>query len=356
MYKIIIKPLLFWLNIERAKRVVILLLQVLERIPVARMLLRRSYLVEDTSLECEVFGLRFPNRVGLAAGFDVNGDITSVLGDLGFGFVEVGTVTPLPQDGNPKSRIFRLPKDRAIVQRLGNPNRGWEYVIERLRGRKHDTIVGCNIAQNSTTQVVDAGKDLLKCFRNFYQYADYFTVTIQYHSLTGGDSIAVVEAITEQLSSLFEFRRGQSDYRPILVKLPADLSDDMIDAVTDVLITTPLDGVVAIAGSHSRRGLETAPVNVSRIGAGRLSGRPIKERAVEVVRRVHERSGGAYPIIGVGGMSSAEDVKEMMEAGASLVQIYTGFIYEGPSLIGDVCRSMIAEEPTVDSVAPVEEI
>lgn len=347
MYQIFIKPILYWLNIETAHRLVILVLRIAGRLPFFRALLRSIYRVDHPSLEREVFGLRFRNPVGVAAGFDVSGEITSELGAIGFGFVEVGAITPEPQLGNPKPRIFRLPEDRALINRLGHPNRGWAYAISRLRGRGSDVVVGCNIARNNNTPHSGAAKEYLKCFRNLYQYVDYFTVNIDYKYFAFESEQTPKERMVDLLTPLFEFRRGQSDFRPILIKVLADLDDDTLDMISEVLIETPLDGVVAVSGTSSRDSLKSTATAIEGIGKGRLTGAPLRERALEVVRRIHTNTGGAYPIIGAGGIMSAEDARAMLEAGASLVQLYTGLVYEGPSLAGDICRGLIASEASV---------
>ncbi len=344
------------MNIERAQRAVVWALRIINRVPFGNSILRKSYRVDHTSLECDVFGIHFKNPIGIAAGFDVNGEIINQLDAIGFGHIEVGSITPEPQNGNPKPRVYRLSKDQAIINRMGHPNRGWGFAIKHFKRRNPNIIVGCSITNNSSSEPSKISRDYLKSFRNLYQYVDYFTVKVDFSLLVCSDKMTPEMAITNLLNPLFDFRRGQNDYRPIMIKLPADLSDEMVDSVTDVLIHTPLDGVVAVSGTTKREGLKTSNNNISKIGAGRLSGTPIKERALEVVRRVHDRSGGGYPIIGVGGVDSADDVRAMLDAGASLVQIYTSFIYSGPSIVGEICRGLIDEEPTPDSVAPLSEI
>ena len=344
MYRKFIKPLLFSLTIERAHRVVILFLRVVGLIPGGRWLLHKCYAVEHPSLEREVFGIRFKNPVGLAAGFDRNGEAFRELAALGFGFVEIGTVTPKPQPGNPRPRIFRLPKDNAIINRIGLANRGLDATIRHLR-RPHDgVIVGCNIGKNTSTPVENAPADYLKLFRNLYQYADYFTVNISCDNSCREGLTHTREHILRILEPLFDFRRGQNQYRPIMLKVSPDMPDEVVDRVTDILLETPLDGIVATNGTHRREGLQTSRMSLEKIGSGRLSGAPLTRRAVEIVRRIHTRSGGTYPIIGVGGLMTPDDVRAMLDAGADLVQLYTGYIYEGPGLIGEICRSLIADE------------
>ena len=347
MYRRIIKPLLFSLNIERAHHVVLLMLRIFGLIPGGRWLLRKCYAVEHPALEREVFGMRFANPVGIAAGFDRNGEAFRELAALGFGFVEVGTVTPRPQTGNPRPRVFRLPKDNAIINRIGLANRGLETAIRHLRRPHGGVIVGCNIGKNTSTPAENAPADYLKLFRNLYQYADYFTVNISCDNSCREGTTHTRDHILQILNPLFDFRRGQNQYRPIMLKISPDMTDEVIDRITDVMLETPLDGIVATNGSHNREGLKTSRTTLEKIGSGRLSGAPLTRRAVEIVRRIHTRSGGTYPIIGVGGLMSADDVRAMLDAGADLVQLYTGYIYEGPGLVRDVCRALIADAERV---------
>ena len=343
IYRRIIKPILFSLSIERAHAVVLLLLRIIGRIPGGRWLLRTCYAVEHPALEREVFGRKFRNPVGLAAGFDHNGEAVRELAALGFGFVEVGTVTPKPQTGNPRPRVFRLPKDNAIINRVGLCNKGLERVQENLRRPHDEVIVGCNIGKNTGTTSENAPSDYLKLFRNLYQYADYFTVNISCDNACNEGTSHTREQILRILDPLFDFRRGQNQYRPIMLKVSPDMSDEAIDRISDILLTTPLDGSVAANGSLLRDGLQTSRESLDKIGNGRISGAPLTARTVEIVRRIHTCSGGNYPIIGVGGLMSADDVRAMLDAGADLVQLYTGYIYEGPALVGDICRALVAD-------------
>lgn len=352
MYRKLIQPILFSLTIERAHRLVLHLLRLVGSIPGGRWLLRRCWAVRHPALEREVFGLRFPNPVGLAAGFDTDGEAIREFSALGFGFIEVGTITPRPQNGNPRPRIFRLTKDRAIINRLGLPNQGLEQMIDRLRRPRNGVIVGCSIGRNAATPPDEDAGDYLRLFRNLYQYADYFTVNV---CCSNGDceaSTHSLEHLQRILDPLFDFRRGQNQYRPILLKLSPDLSDEEIDRITDLVVDTPLDGIVATNGTHLRKGLLTSRSSLDHIGSGRLSGAPLHHRSVEVVRRIRQRAGEGYPIIGVGGLMSPADVREMLDAGASLVQLYTGYVYEGPSLVKQTCRMLLnPEQPAAEATA-----
>ncbi len=355
LYNKIIKPLLFSLSIERAHRFALFLLRMVGRLPGGRWWLHRTYAFEHPSLEREVYGLTFKNPVGMAAGFDINGESFRELSALGFGFVEIGTLTPRPQEGNPRPRVFRLQRDLATVNRMGLPNRGLEYALEQLRGDHYGMVVGCNIGCHLDTLPSKVPNDYLKLFRNLYQYADYFTVNINCDNETQESSGPSDERLHQILDPLFDFRRGQNQYRPILLKISPDLSDEEVDRMADMMINTPLDGIVAVSGTNSRQGLDTSISALTRVGSGRLGGMPLKERALQVVRRIHARAKGTYPIIGVGGLFSADDVRAMLEAGASLVQLYTGFIYEGPATAGNICRGLVevkeSAEPAPDALS-----
>ncbi len=350
MYRRIIRPLLFTFRIERAHRLVLRLLRLAGMLPGGRWLLERCFAVRHPVLEREVFGLRFPNPIGLAAGIDCNGEVVRELAAAGFGFVEVGTLTPRPQPGNPRPRIFRLPEDSAVIHRTGRPNRGLEAAIRRLRKPHRGAIVGCNIGKNTCTSPEEAAADCLKLFRNLYQYVDYFTVSID---CDGCDHTR--EEILGILNPLFDFRRGQNHYRPIMFKVSPDMADETIDMITDILIGTPLDGIVATYGTRSRDGLRSDFETIGRIGTGALSGAPLTRRSLGIVRRIHTRSGGNYPIIGVGGIMTPDDARAMFEAGADLIQLCTGLIYEGPRLVREICRTLIADAEAAGAPAETAE-
>lgn len=304
-------------------------------------MMRKLYAVEDPALEREVFGIHFRNPIGMAAGFDRNGEVFNELDALGFGFVEIGTITPQPQPGNPKPRVFRLPDDKAIMNRLGLNSHGLERAISNIRNRNGRLVIGCNIGKNSATAPENAPQDYLRVFRNLYQYVDYFTVNVSYNTSFKQYVPRTRESIISILEPLFDFRRGQNQYRPILLKISPDLSNEDIDMMTDIMVDTPLDGIVATNGTVRHTGLATDAEHLKRLGAGIVSGHPLTKRSVEVVRRVYERSNGTYPIIGVGGIMTPADAKAMLDAGATLVQIYTGYVYNGPNFVGEICQELI---------------
>lgn len=352
MYQRIIRPWLFSLSCEQSHRMAILLLRIAGFIPGGRWLLRRCCAVEDPSLEREVFGVKFRNPIGMAAGFDRNGEVYDELAAMGFGFVEIGSITPRAQSGNPTPRIFSLQRDRAVINRVGHPNRGLEVALRNLRHGHTGVVLGCNIACNASTRAEEAPQDYLRSFRNLYQYVDYFTVDLSGDDVQDERIVRSERYIRSVLDPLFDFRRGQNHYRPILVKISPDLTDEEIDLVTDILIATPLDGVVATNGTTSREGLKASPSSLKRIGAGRLSGHPLTARSIEIVRRIHERSGGNYPIIGSGGMMTPDDVEAMLAAGADLVQLHTGYLYGGPQLLKEICHRLMPkpEVPAADAL------
>ena len=329
------------LGAERVHDISVALLHLLGKVPGARWLMRKLYAVEDPRLEREVFGMHFRNPIGMAAGFDRNGEVFNELAALGFGFVEIGTVTPLPQTGNPKPRVFRLPDDVAIMNRVGLCNKGLERVISNIRERNKGLVLGCNIGKNSATAPEDAPQDYLRVFRNLYQYVDYFTVNVSYNTSFKQYVPRTRESIISILEPLFDFRRGQNQYRPILLKISPDLSNEDIDMMTDIMVDTPLDGIVATNGTVRHTGLTTDAEMLKRYGSGAVSGKPLTKRSIEVVRRVYERSNGTYPIIGVGGIMTPADATAMLEAGATLVQVYTGYVYNGPNFVGDICKELI---------------
>lgn len=332
---------------ERAHSLSVLLLRIADKTPAAKWILHKLYAVEDKSLEREVFGIRFRNPIGIAAGYDRNGEIFRPLSALGFGFIEIGTVTPRPQQGNPKPRVFALPEDSAILNRIGLASKGLEAVIENVRKEHEGIILGCNIGKNTVTPPEEAAMDYLRVFRNLYQYIDYFAVNVSYNTTHKQYVPRTRESIMKILDPLFDFRRGQNLYRPILLKISPDLTNEEIDLMTDIMVDTPLDGIIATNATTSPQGLKTSQEELRKAGVGAVSGAPLTERAIEVVRRVYERCNGTYPIIGVGGLMSGEDVKRMMEAGATLVQVYTGFVYNGVGFAGDLCKSLI--EPQTET-------
>lgn len=343
MYKLVIRPLLFLMQPETIHHLMVGAMKVARVIPFSKSILRIFMRRRSASLEREVFGLRFPNPVGFAAGFDKNAEIYDVLGAMGFGFVEIGTVTPVGQPGNAKPRLFRLPEDGAIINRMGFNNFGVRQVVRNLRGRNPRLIVGGNIGKNTATPNELAPQDYLTVFRQMYDYVDYFVVNVSCPNVANLTCLQGRQSTIDILEPLREFRKGQSDYRPILIKISPDLTDAQVDEMIEVVRLCKIDGIVATNTTVSREGLCTDKAEVEAIANGGLSGAPLTVRSREMVRYIHQKTGGTIPIIGVGGVMTPEDARLMLEAGASLVQVYTGYVYEGPMFVRNICKHLITK-------------
>lgn len=302
---------------------------------------KRLYTYEHPALVRQVFGLSFHNPVGLAAGFDKNAELVDELADLGFGFVEVGTLTPRPQAGNDKPRLFRLPADQALINRMGFNNQGVEVAAHRLKNRKSNVIVGGNIGKNKTTPNHQAALDYLYCFDALYDAVDYFVVNVSSPNTPNLRELQEKEPLTDLLQQLQQRNDTKPTRKPVLLKIAPDLTNQQLDDIIDIIGQTKLDGVIAANTTISREELQTKAATVQSFGAGGLSGQPLKKRATEVIRYLCERSGNAFPVIGVGGIASPEDALEKLQAGASLIQLYTGFIYEGPDLVKRINRAIV---------------
>lgn len=342
LYRYLLKPLLFAMSPERAHGVTLFFFEAALRIPLLSGWLRRSFRLEDPRLEKEIFGLRFPNPVGLAAGFDKNAEHLETMSALGFGFLEIGTVTPRPQDGNPQPRLFRLPADKALINRMGFNNKGMEVMVRQLRQpRPAGILIGGNIGKNKVTPNEEATHDYELCFEALFPYVDYFVVNVSSPNTPGLRELQEKEPLTALLSRLQALNKAKPATKPILLKIAPDLSDAQLDDIIDIVRDTGLAGIIATNTTISREGLQTGAAQVSAIGAGGLSGQPLKERATEVIRYLHRRSEGKIPIIGVGGINGAADAIEKLEAGASLVQVYSGLVFEGPTLIKKIKKGIL---------------
>jgi dihydroorotate dehydrogenase len=341
MWKLFIRALLFRMEAEKAHHLTFRLLRFWFAIPGMRFLTHQAHHVKDRRLERELFGLRFRNPVGLAAGFDKNGLLIREWGDLGFGFVEVGTVTPKPQAGNPKPRLFRLPKDEAIINRMGFNNDGLEVLAGRLaRAKKGRLIVAGNIGKNKDTPNADATGDYEKCFEALYGYVDFFVVNVSSPNTPGLRELQEKGPLTALLQSLQRLNSAKVKPKPILLKIAPDLTDSHLDDILEIVETTGLAGLVATNTTISREGLVTEAEVVSGIGAGGLSGAPLRGRALEVLRYLRGKA-PKLPIVSVGGIMTAEDAVERLAAGADLVQVYTGFVYGGAYLPKRICRASL---------------
>lgn len=342
MYKVLLKPVFFLFDPEKIHHWVFGTLKFFFRIPGVPAIFRGLFLVKDKRLETKVFGLTFPNPVGLAAGFDKDAKLFDELGQIGFGFIEIGTVTPVAQGGNEKPRMFRLPADAGLINRMGFNNQGVVAAAERLKKRKTNVIIGGNIGKNKVTPNENAGDDYEKCFEALHPVVDYFVVNVSSPNTPNLRDLQEKGPLTELLLRLKKLNAAKTIQRPILLKIAPDLTDGQLDDIIDIVKQTGIDGVVATNTTISRANLQTPNAELTTIGAGGLSGKPLTKRATEVIRYLSEKSNKAFPIIGVGGIHTAEDAIEKLNAGASLVQVYTGFVYEGPAIAKKICKGILA--------------
>src|ERR1700753_625842 len=345
MYQLI-KPILFQFDPEKVHYFVTRNLKRFNRFPGGAALSRALWSLKDEQLEKEVFGLKFKNPVGLAAGFDKNGDTISEMANLGFGFIEVGTVTPLPQPGNPQPRMFRSPADKAIINRMGFNNLGVDVVAERIASYRRNAspaqkglIIGGNIGKNKITPNEDAVSDYIKCFDRLFDVVDYFVVNVSSPNTPGLRELQEKGPLLNILNTLQQRNSKNGISRPILLKIAPDLTNEQLDDIVDIVQQTGIAGIIATNTTISRDGL----VSKEYLGneAGGLSGMPLTKRSTEVIAYLHQKSNGGFPIIGVGGIHSPQDALEKLNAGASLVQLYTGFIYEGPGLIKRINKKLM---------------
>ena len=337
MYKSIIRPLLFLFDPEKVHQFTFRWLKFVNKIPFVPALLRVRYRLKDKCLEREVFGIKFPNPVGLAAGLDKNAELFSELSSLGFGFIEIGTVTPKPQPGNPPKRLFRLVEDEGIINRMGFNNEGVEAIVARLKKNKN-VIIGGNIGKNKWTENDKAHEDYLYCFEHLAPYVDYFVVNVSSPNTPNLRTLQEKEPLKQLLSTLQNTNLTHKNPKPILLKIAPDLTDEQLSDIIEIVQETHIAGVIATNTTIGREGL----VSDNQKETGGLSGKPLKGRSTEVIRFLSEKSNHAFPIIGVGGIFSETDVLEKLEAGASLIQLYTGFIYEGAGLIKRINKHLIA--------------
>lgn len=342
MYKIFIRPILFITSPEVSHAITIRLLKIVCAIPLVNTIIKSAFSVNDSALEREIAGVKFLNPVGLAAGFDKNATFFHEMEYLGFGYVEVGTVTPLPQPGNPKPRSFRLPKDKALINRMGFNNDGAQVIAGRLKNRHTKIAIGGNIGKNKVTENDQAFSDYVKCFDALYDYVDYFVVNVSSPNTPGLRSLQDKEPLKKILLGLQERNKTKPKSKPIFLKIAPDLSNEQLDDIVEIVPECGIAAVVATNTTLSREGLKSD--NVEAIGAGGLSGMPVKKRSTEVVKYLHDRSKGAFPIIASGGIHSAEDALEKLDAGAVMIELYTGFIYEGPALVKRINKAILKRQ------------
>jgi len=340
MYKIFIRPILFLFQPENAHHLTFFLMKLINALPLGRALFSLAHGQKNSTEATTLFGLDFPNKVGLAAGLDKNAEAIDMFAAMGFGFVEIGTVTPKPQPGNSKPRLFRLRKDEALINRMGFNNDGVAIIKKRLEKRKSKIIVGGNIGKNKITPNEEAVNDYIICFNELFDVVDYFVVNVSSPNTPGLRELQEKKPLSNILNTLMDENKKRLATKPILLKIAPDLTEEQLVDIVDIINETKIDGVIATNTTIDRSGLQTETAKVEVIGAGGLSGRPVQQKSTEVIRFLHEKSNGSFPIIGVGGINSGASALAKVEAGASLVQVYSGFIYEGPKLISAINKAL----------------
>ena len=333
MYKFLTRPLLFSFDPEWVHYFTLNALRLIQKIPLTGWLLRKIYSYENSSLEKELFGIKFKNPVGLAAGFDKNGKYIKEMSNLGFGFIEIGTITPKPQAGNPKKRLFRVQNDLAIINRLGINNEGSIICAERLKKNNSDVVIGGNIGKNTTTSNENADADYIQNFETLHKYVDYFVLNVSCPNVSNFTKLQDVEFLKKLVPQLKKINSTKTKKKPILIKISPDLNRDQLNETIDLILSEKLDGIIATNTTTTRENLKTNKSRIEEIGNGGLSGEPLKNKSTEVIRYISKKTNGNMPIIGVGGIMNPKDALDKIEAGADLIQLYTGFIYEGPSIV-----------------------
>ncbi|TYC09716.1 quinone-dependent dihydroorotate dehydrogenase [Bizionia gelidisalsuginis] len=341
MYKVLLRPLFFLFDPEKIHHVTFSLIKISSKILGFPALFRSLYTIEDKKLERNVLGLTFKNPVGLAAGFDKNAVLYNELANFGFGFIEIGTVTPKAQVGNPTKRLFRLQADKGIINRMGFNNDGLESAISQLKKNKGKLIIGGNIGKNTDTAPEHYTQDYVTCFTALHPYVDYFVLNVSCPNVGSHAKLNDRDYLEELIGAVQHVNNTFAVQKPIVLKIAPDLNTVQLDEIIDLVITTKLDGVIASNTSVDRSGLQTPEAELEAIGNGGLSGQPIKEKSTQIIKYLADKSNKAFTIIGVGGIHSADDALEKIDAGADLVQVYTGFIYEGPSLIKKINKVIL---------------
>ena len=344
MYKSLIRPLLFSIDPEKVHYFTFSLIRTLSKIPGVPSLLRALYLNKDPRLERTLFGLTFKNPVGLAAGFDKNAVLFNELADFGFGFVEIGTLTPKGQEGNPKQRLFRLKDDQGLINRMGFNNDGVAAAIAHLKKNKNKLIIGGNIGKNTGIPLEQYTQDYCDTFYELHPYVDYFVLNVSCPNVGSHAKLQDKDYLLELIGAVQKINAEKPVQKPILLKIAPDLNSHQLDEIIELVAETQIDGVIASNTSTNREGLKTPKDQLETIGNGGLSGLPIKERSTATIQYLAAQSNKAFPIIGVGGIHTAKDALEKIDAGADLVQLYTGFVYEGPRLIKEINKALLKRE------------
>ena len=337
----LLRHLLFFLNDEKAYRLLLTCVSLMGRTTILRPFTKLLYKKSDPSLERTVFGLKFRNPVGMAAGIDVSAKYSRHLSDMGFGFIEIGSVTPLPQKGNPSPRLFRLPKDKAVIARMGNNNDGVKAVIDNLKKKSPSAIIAANITKNAASEGDKIVKDFGYCFSMLYDFVDMFVVNISCSFADGKQPD--ISYLSEILDEILDTRMTLDIYKPVLLKISPDIGHSQIDEILNYAQLSGIDGIVVGGSTLSRENLATSPKKLESIGEGRLSGAPLFKKNLELVRYINEKTKGRLPIVGCGGIMTPENASEMLKAGASLVEVCTGLLYSGPSLVKKINKHLISE-------------
>jgi len=342
MYKHFIRPILFHLNPETAHNFTMKSLTALRYVPLGRTFAKMLFKPKTPNLSREVFGITFPNPLGLSGGFDKNGEHYNDLANFGFGFVEIGSLTVNPQEGNPKPRLFRLPSDKALINRMGINNKGVRYAIDQLIENKPKVIIAANIAKNSSSLNDEAGKDFETAFARLYDYVDMFVLNISCPNVESLSELQDISFLSEIVDRLLSMRMYYTTYRPIIIKVSPDISLESLDRILDYCMSYGIDGIIACNTTRKREGLKASQSQLGKIGKGGLSGAPLYKKTLDTVRYIHQKTEGNLPIIASGGISTPEQAQEMLDAGASLIEIYTSFIYEGPSAAKNILKHLEA--------------
>ncbi|MFK5878882.1 MAG: quinone-dependent dihydroorotate dehydrogenase [Flavobacteriaceae bacterium] len=344
MYKLLIRPILFLFDPEKVHHFTFSFLKLIFKIPLISGLVKKLYAVEHPKLERKLFGLTFKNPVGLAAGFDKNAVLYKELSNFGFGFIEIGTVTPNAQIGNPKKRLFRLLDDSGIINRMGFNNEGVKAAVEQLKKNNGEVLIGGNIGKNTKSMPNQYTRDYLTCFKGLHPYVDYFVLNVSCPNVGSMAKLQDKDYLLELITAVQNENNNHNSQKPILLKIAPDLNDIQLDEIIELVAETKIDGVITSNASTNREGLKTSNFALDKIGNGGLSGKPITDRSTKVIQYLSKKSNKAFPIIGVGGIHSAQDALDKIEAGANLVQIFTGFIYEGPSLIKKINKALLKDQ------------
>tara|TARA_Y100001954_G_scaffold57609_2_gene62181 strand:+ start:796 stop:1830 length:1035 start_codon:yes stop_codon:yes gene_type:complete len=341
MYKLLVRRFLFLFPPEFAHNFTFRLIKILFSIPLIKLIFKKNYLLKNRKLQKNIFGLKFKNPVGLAAGFDKDAKLFHHCDAFGFSFVEIGTVTPKPQKGNPKPRLFRLKKDEALINRMGFNNDGVEQICNRLRKKNSKVIIGGNIGKNKLTPFNSSIEDYKICFEYLFNYVDYFVLNVSSPNTPKLRELQGKNHLEKLITSVQKINLSKVKPKPILIKISPDLNNFQLDDVIGLVEKYKISGIVATNSTSSRNNLNEKNQRINKIGDGGLTGKPINSLSTNVIRYIHKKSNGKIPIIAVGGILRPEDAIEKIKAGASLIQLYTGFIYEGPSLVKNINKEIL---------------